>query len=322
MYKLECERRCPFTCYKVSFSPNGKLLAVSGYSKERGHVWIIDIFSGKHFALNEHMGIIYDLIWLPNSHFLITCSSDWTIMIWDLRERERVCTIQETSYVYCLCPLGENSFISGNADGIIKLYNFDLKLKKTKLIFSERHNGSIQSLDVYGKLLASGDQHGVVKVWDIKDNEFFLRSQIEHEEIIGDVITNVKFFPVPGRKTPVVIVCVQDNSLYVLEISGYQPTRRLTGIFCRDYYLDMCLCLDKEHIITGSENGRLNIYHIRTNELVGEIHAHASIAQSVASNPKLNIIASCGFEDQMVRIWFPENDDFSGFGLGLKDTRI
>jgi len=145
----------------------------------------------------------------------------------------------------------------------------------------------------------------VRKVWNRKESKLTLLNEIRHPEILNDVITYVHFMPVVGKSKPCIIACVQDSSLYVLEVQGYSHTRKLNGIKCIEENIDFAILPDLEHIIASSEDGKLTIFHVRKNEYVESIGAHSGTSSSVSCHQKLGIVASCGLEDRILRIWFP-----------------
>jgi WD40 repeat protein len=70
----------------AKYSPDGKLV-VTGSGPEDNTAIIWDAESGKELAkLKEHTLGINDIAFTPRGDLLATCSDDFTIKIWDLKD--------------------------------------------------------------------------------------------------------------------------------------------------------------------------------------------------------------------------------------------
>lgn len=59
-----------------------------------------------------------------------------------------------------------------------------------------------------------------------------------------------------------------------------------------------------QHIISGSEDGRILVWSIQTKQIVQILEGHTTPVLATDSHPTLNIIASGGLEpDNVIRIW-------------------
>jgi len=105
----------PLGCFRLSFSPNGKYLAAAcTYENSKTVIKIFNVEDGVlKYTLKGHKNLIHDLDWHPSNMYLVSCSSDFTVKVWRIPDKEMneidedeserqllVCTLFHSSYVY------------------------------------------------------------------------------------------------------------------------------------------------------------------------------------------------------------------------------
>ncbi|EAY09691.1 Transcriptional repressor tup11-related protein [Trichomonas vaginalis G3] len=156
----------------LAVSTDNKLVAV-GYDDK--NVCIFDIDQRKLLLTSEcHAAGVYAIVFIPNTHRLITSSLDASIKIWDIvetggnYEMKLLNTIkQHTDYVLAVAvdPTGK-WLLSGSKDMTMKLINLEMG---QALYSIKSHSNSIISCDFNPTSLAfcSGSGDKTVKIWNI-----------------------------------------------------------------------------------------------------------------------------------------------------------
>lgn len=157
----------------LAVSSDDKLVAV-GYNDK--YVCILDLEQRKLlYTAQCHQDGIYAMVFVPNTHRLITSSLDSTIKIWDFVENsgnydlKLVSTLNpHNNYVLTLAvdPKGK-WLLSGSKDMTMKIINLDL-LQPVYSIKS--HTNSIISVDFNpnSNAFCSGSGDKMVKLWSIQ----------------------------------------------------------------------------------------------------------------------------------------------------------
>ena len=164
----------------LSFSPDGALLA-SGSS---GMVILWDVRTREQIAtLDGHtstVGSISTFHWVnsvsfsPDGTMLASGASDGTVILWDVRTREQITTLDgHTSTVHSLSFLPDADGVllaSGASDGTVILWDVRTREQITTL---DGHTSTVHSwsFSLDGALLASGASDGTVILWDVRTRE-------------------------------------------------------------------------------------------------------------------------------------------------------
>lgn len=68
------------------------------------------------------------------------------------------------------------------------------------------------------------------------------------------------------------------------------------------------VCGTEAFIVSGSENGEIVIWDVKSKIILQKIGAHDGVVSWVDTHPSLDLIASCG-HDTTIKIWSNEEDD-------------
>ncbi len=156
------------TISQIKYSPNGKLIASSGWDKT---IKLWNAESGKLInTLKGHKDGVNSIAFSPDNQTLISGSEDKTIKIWNIINKPKLIKTltghTDSIKAVSISPDGK-IIASGGYDNTIKLWSIAGELLQT----IDAHKLAITSLAFTpdGKTLASGSWDNTVKLWSIDD---------------------------------------------------------------------------------------------------------------------------------------------------------
>ena len=165
-------RRHKDSLYAAAISPDGRVLATSGYDQE---IKLLDVESGNELhTLSAHNGAVFDLAFHPDGKILASASADRTVKIWSVETGQRLATLGQSLkelYAVAFSPDG-NQVAAAGVDNRIRVWrradSADAQEPYPLLHARFAHEGPIVAL-VYsldGKTLVSSAEDGTVKLWN------------------------------------------------------------------------------------------------------------------------------------------------------------
>ena len=159
--------------YAAALSPDNRLLAVGGYSKNN-NIRLFDFQTGEIKALLEgHSDVILGLAFSQDGNRLISGSADNTARIWNVYTQKTLHTLEgHTDYIYGAAFSPDASMIvTASDDDTLKLWNS----KSGSLIKTLKgHSGDVRSAAFTpdGKYLLSGSDDKTIRMWDGRTGNF------------------------------------------------------------------------------------------------------------------------------------------------------
>ncbi len=178
----------------VAFSPDGGYLAAEGEGLLK--IWQLPRTGGPRGPMTADLPSGFRpraIAFRPNSKVLAVAG--WSrVIFWDLARRQLVQTptpsrgkrkapSQPPRPLFLADPnvknssltwVGSNQFVTGAADGILRVFDYDGTT--VKLAFRlEGHAGAIESVSAGGGLLASVSSDGTTRVWDVPNRQEIVR---------------------------------------------------------------------------------------------------------------------------------------------------
>jgi len=170
--------------YAIALSPDGKYLAAGGfftYLKDGKVYFPIRIYEFKTGKLKAllfgHTNTVEDLCFSPDGKYLISASSDWRVIVWDVKKLRKVALYWHNGEVYSVASFYQNGdlkVVSAGWDKAVRLFSLRKKtIERTIYLKNGRvYANSIAISEPYGLIAvaySSGDE-GEVDFFDFNLN--------------------------------------------------------------------------------------------------------------------------------------------------------
>lgn len=153
--------------YAVKFSKCGRWLASGSFDKTV-RLYDLELSAREVTCLTDHSLHVTDLSWSESSKFLLSGAYDQTVRLWDVDATKLLTTFTTTGFLQSVMfdPANENLFWCGTTQNLIEMYD-----KRQQTYAVRINNAGWNSIQVSGngQTLLSGDQHGLIKVWDVRE---------------------------------------------------------------------------------------------------------------------------------------------------------
>jgi WD40 repeat protein len=161
------------TIKSVTFSPDGKLMAISGIDPE---IVLWDLSSGSAKASlrdpTDAFGWFICSAFSPDSKVLATGGFHSRVKLWNVANLEKIGELrfkEETiDFSLAFSPDGKKlATATGNGVGVFGLYSWDVATRKIEASFNG-HTNTVRSVDYNrsGKTLVSSSDDGTIRLWD------------------------------------------------------------------------------------------------------------------------------------------------------------
>lgn len=261
----------------VAFSPDGSSIAIGDND---GIVRVRDVESGEELAVMQgHSGGISSIAFSPDGLRLVTASDyiyDLSVRIWNVATGE-LQAMQE-SYIW---PMQSATFapdgttvIYTTADGTIHLWDSSSSAEENERRI-ENNKGELPGLALSstGAMLAAGDVHGTVRLWDV-DQAMEIRASQVHTR----AVTSVQFSPDDG----LLASGGNDGSVHLWQVSNDETSQTLlepSDVAVKS----LSFSPDGSRLVAGQEDGAIHIWDVASGERLAFLPS--DLAYSVAFSP-------------------------------------
>ncbi|XP_028220513.1 WD repeat-containing protein 55-like isoform X2 [Glycine soja] len=191
---------------------------------------------------------------------------------------------------------GGRAILTGSPDCLILAT--DVETGSTIARLDDAHEAAINRLiNLTESTVASGDDEGCIKVWDIRERSC-CNSFNAHEDYISDIT-----FVSDAMK---LLATSGDGTLSVCNLRRNKVQAQ--SEFSEDELLSVVLMkLDEDRIITGSENRIINLVGILPNRVIQPIAEHSEYpVECLAFSHDRKFLGSIS-HDQMLKLWDLDN---------------
>ncbi|RDX98782.1 WD repeat-containing protein 55, partial [Mucuna pruriens] len=229
---------------------------------------------------------------------LLTGSPDCSILATDVETGSTIARLDNAheSAVNRLINLTESTVASGDDEGCIKVWDTRERSCCNSFNAHEDYISDMTFASDAMKLLAtSGD--GTLSVCNLRRNKVQAQSEFSEDELLSVVLMK------NGRK----VVCGSQTGIILLYSWGCfkDCSDRFTDLSSNS--IDAMLKLDEDRIITGSENGIINLVGILPNRVIQPIAEHSEYpVECLAFSHDKKFLGSIA-HDQMLKLWDLDN---------------
>ena len=279
--------------YELTYSPDGKLFAVSGTMG----IWIYDAHTGeeRNLLLGHGSGGVPAVAFSPNNKLLASGRRDKTIRLWDPQTGQHKATFtghQNAVYSVAFSPDGK-TLASGGEDETIRLW--DVATEELLLTFAG-HAGGISDVifSPDGGMLASHGWDEVIHLWDSNTGEF-LRSLTGHA---GNVYS-IAYSP----DSKMLASGCEDGTIRLWETQTGQLKATLTVSTDSDDVDSVVFSPDGQTLVGAShEDAMIQFWDVASGERQKTIESPPDTTEKTVFSPDGSTLASAG-SDGTVRFW-------------------
>ncbi|KAI1131942.1 WD40-repeat-containing domain protein [Nemania abortiva] len=283
--------------WQVIFSHDGTKLASCGSDKQV-IVWEVPSFKMLH-SLKDHDDGVGNVAWSWDDSMLVTCCRDRYARLWDvatgkcLRQLHRF----DEPVSSCVWSPDNKSFVTGSLDKVGSLVQWNLSGER---MHDWRGPQRIEELTLSpdGRWLVAMDCDKHIHVYNFETREF------EYKLDLKTRLTSLSI----SQNSRHLLVNQTNGVAQLIDLVLRTPVQHYTGHAGGDFVIRASLGgADEMFVITGSEDGFINIWNKSTAQCVQRLAAHSPRCNSVSwcpTNPQ--IFASCG-DDGKIKIWSNEN---------------
>ena len=286
---------------KVAFSPDGQQLA----SAEGGVVRIWDTDTGADLRfLRGHKGIVVDVAYSREGHYIATGAYDGTARIWDansgaevrcFRADQAVSCVRETDMVRSVAMSDDGRRVAtGLRDGTVKVWDIGSGEQISSL---QGHSGPVNALTFTNSddHIVSGSSDKTIRIWDAERGEEVscLRGH-EHD------VTSVAAFRDDRR----IASASTDNTVRIWNPNSAEDTAHLHDH--RGLMTSMCFSADGRRLVTGSLDETVRVWDVQDGRQLHCLRFHRKVVSGVALSADGTRAFSSSW-DESACVWDAEN---------------
>ncbi len=262
----------------ITYSPDGKLLAVGGYQEVR----LVDAATGKVLAtLAGHADLVRSVAFSPDGKWLVAGGGLparlGEIKIWDMATHQLVRTIVgHRDCIYSVAVSRDGKLIvSGSYDKLIKLWDAQTGTEVRTL---KDHIDAVFAVAFSpdGKHLASGAQDRTVKVWDVETGQrlFTLSDAL-------DGLTTIAYAP-SGKQ---IAAAGYDKEIRVWDLTDKSGTLANSMIADEDSILALAYSLDGKVLVSTSADRSIRFREAETLSPVSVLDNQPDWVEAISVSP-------------------------------------
>jgi aspartate 1-decarboxylase len=235
-------------------------------------------------TLTDHQDWVNCIIIIPGDKF-ISGANDETVKIWDMNSNECLNTLVNESSVHSLCLISNDKIAVGCRNGSIIIWNFD-NIEREEIF--EAHDDVISYLlYVDNSKLISCSWDYKIKLWDFATFECIIEFEGHSDSIYHLDLTSNRNL----------ISCSKDQTVKLWDIE--------TGIILKSIEFNKEVYhvkkLSDDLILAALEEGEIQIYSLKKNEIAKTISAHSSPVFILHLLSNGNLLS--GSENGEIKLW-------------------
>ncbi|KIK32280.1 hypothetical protein CY34DRAFT_814358, partial [Suillus luteus UH-Slu-Lm8-n1] len=238
-------------------------------------------------TMRGHTGWVNGVAHLPDGRLIITCSSDGSLRLWDLKSGTQIGKDwrDENDGVFsmALSPTGER-VASGCNDGKVRLWDVETRKVICKLT---GHTRVVWALcwSVDGERVASGSWDGTARVWDVKRGRNILTIKTGHHWVWA-----VTYSPDSSK------LATGGNEDDAVKIWDAKTGELLNTLKHNYIVLSLAWTSDGKKLISGSFDP-IRIFDTATWQQIGVLDGHTNSVTAISLSPNNCLLASASWDN-------------------------
>ncbi|ETS77142.1 hypothetical protein PFICI_11016 [Pestalotiopsis fici W106-1] len=285
--------------WQVAFSHDGTKLASCGGDRQ---VIIYDVPSFKVLhTLGEHEGGVGNVAWSWDDSMLVACCQRKEARLWDTNTGALIRTVSKFSEPVssCVWAPDNQSFILGSLDKEQSLTQWDIQGHKI-VDWSPLHRVEDMAASPDGRWLVAMDDKNHIHIYNFKKRDF------EYSIDLRTRLTSVSI----SADSRYLLINHKNGVAELFDLGLKELVKTYTGHTGGDYIIRSAFGgANESFVISGSEDGTINIWHKATAMPVVKLSGHQPRTNAVSWCPTDPcLFASCG-DDGKIKIW--SNDEWA-----------
>jgi WD40 repeat protein len=277
------------TVETLAFTPDRRFLASGGGNQDpKIRIWNLRTNKKIH-TLRGHQTRVLTLAIAPDGQTLTSGSNDSMLNIWNLHTGTLTHTFMEPTTNILSLAISPNGrvFVSGGLEGL-KLWDLPKQRPLRDLLRYEIIYSVAISAD--GQFLASGDQAGVVRIWDFNRGEL-LQTLNGHTEPVSAIVFT------PDSQT-----LVSGSYDTTIKLWNVQTGELLNTLLGHPSQVNALAINPKIPVLASAGHDGIRIWDLESRQLMSQFPAHSDWVRSLAFSQDGEWLASGGF-DALIKIW-------------------
>jgi len=292
------------------FSNDGTKLATGGLGGKI-KIWNLDnnrrtLVEKCTFDCNSYS--ISCLDWSPNDVYLLACGSDDQpdLWIWNVVTEQMQQMISRTdidSFTTCSWHMTGERFAAASIRGTFNIY--DLNGNKC----GTREGVRVQCLSFLHKnpnLVLAADTLNRIKGYEVKESQTNDMISLKYQEV--DILEEkhpiISF--VVDREDRRIAVNVKKQGIHLWDLPSRSLLRVFLGVTQRNMTIYSSFSSpNTEFLASGSEDGKVYIYHVDKDQPVAILNGHSRCVNCVTWNEKYPELLVSVSDDKSIRLWAP-----------------
>ncbi len=244
----------------------------------------------KRTIQTTHKKPIYKVIFLEEENKIVTCSDDYTIMVYDFITGNPLHTLTgHSDRIWNLIKLKNGLLASCSSDTSIRVWNVE-KLCCERVL--QGHSGLVCCLmEMPNLLLLSGSQDKSLKVWDLKSESKECARTVKNSSM-GRIMTCILI-----NKDE--IACGSEANIQVINFFDGTLKRTLTGH--ASLVRDLNLLADGNTLLSGSDDKSIRMWNLAEGKCLKIFNGHTHSANKILLwSPTVIVSAS---DDHSIKFW-------------------
>ncbi|CAK7206965.1 hypothetical protein SEUCBS139899_009772 [Sporothrix eucalyptigena] len=280
--------------WQVRFSGNGKYLATCGSGR---YVNIYEVPSFKlKMRLDGHIQGVGDVAWSPDDSLLLSCGRDGRARLWDANTGLLIRPFEQFDEPVSSCAwaLDGESVVLGSFDKNRALSQWKITGERMHT-YTKKHRTEAIALSPDNLWLVAMDHENHLHVYN------FLTKDLEYDMDLDSRAVSIAI----SQDSQFLLVFHQNGEIHMYNIrTRGEPVQKYLGATGGECVIRASFGgADESFVLSGSEDGNLNIWHKNLGAHLFRLSAHKPRCNAIAWSPiDPCLFATCG-DDGKIKIW-------------------